>query len=365
MSTSSSKICQNCNAENESSFQFCPNCGQRNTDGKITFSALWSEFKDAVFNIDSRTWRTLKNLFIPGRLTLEYFSGKHRRYVHPLRLLIVTSVVTIIAMSFQGFQSTTNHGYDITERIRKNYERKRLYGIVKKITDRTNAVFPAQQTKVITDTILTTLEDSLQRLLFESDNPFANKYGDRYGDSIDLNKYASFGSEAVEKISKRDFLNMDEDELAAVYKKEAGSFERLFFKQKVKFIKDESQLFAAIVGHTTWAILLLMPFLALILYFLYVRQNYFYVEHLIFTFHVQSFSFLVLTVLIAGLNLFPWWMFLVLMGIIGTYTFMSMWKVYGQSTGKTLFKFLLLSTSYAGLFALILIGTLFVSLLLL
>ena len=105
MNTSSSKICQNCNTENESPFQYCPSCGQKNTDGKITFSELWSEFKDAVFNIDSRSWRTFKNLFIPGKLTLEYFSGKHRGYVHPLRLLIVTSVLLIIAMSFQDLQS--------------------------------------------------------------------------------------------------------------------------------------------------------------------------------------------------------------------------------------------------------------------
>ena len=105
MNISSSKTCQNCTIENEVPFQYCPNCGQKNTDGRITFSGLWSEFKDAVFNIDSRTWRTLKSIFIPGKLTLEYFSGKHQQYIHPLRLLIVTSIIMIIAMSFQDFQS--------------------------------------------------------------------------------------------------------------------------------------------------------------------------------------------------------------------------------------------------------------------
>lgn len=365
MSTSSSKTCQNCTIENESLFPYCPNCGQKNTDGKITFSELWSEFKDSVLNIDSKTWRTLKNLLIPGRLTLEYFSGKHRRYVHPLRLLLVTSVLTIIAMSFQNFQSATNHGYNIKERILKNYERQRIYRILKKVTDNTNAIFPEQQTAIITDTILATLNDSMRVLLFESSNKFANRYGDRYGDSIDINQYVSFGSEDTEKISKHDFLNMDEDELVAVYKKEAGSLERLFFKQKAKLLKDESQLSAAIIGHTTWAVLLMMPCLALILYFLYVRHSYFYIEHLIFAFHVQSFSFLVLAILIAGMNIFPWWIFLLFMTIIWIYLFISMWKVYRQFIGKTLLKFLLLSISYGGLFFLILIGTLFISLLLL
>ncbi len=349
MTTSSSNICQNCNTKNELPFKYCPNCGQKNTDGKITFSELWSEFQDSVLNIESRTWRTFKNLFIPGKLTLEYFSGKHRRYVHPLRLLLVTSVLVIIAMSFQDFQSSTNHYFNIKERVLKNYERIRLYRIIGNIADNTNALFPEQQTEIITDTILNTFRDSLQSLLSND--------GYRYRDSIDLNRYANLGGENTEKISKYDFLNKTEDELVAIYKKDAGSLERLVFKQKAKHIKDEAQLSAAIIGHTTWAILLMMPCLALVLYFLNIRHDYYYIEHLIFTFHFHAFSFLVLAILIAGINIFSWWIFLSLMVIIWIYVFVSMWKVYRQSVGKTLFKFLILSISYAGLFILFLFGT--------
>ena len=365
MSTSSSKICRNCNIENESPFQYCPNCGQKNTDGKITFSELWSEFQDAAFNIDSRTWGTLKNIFTPGKLTLEYFSGKHRQYVHPLRLLIVSSILFIIAMSFQNLESSTNHSYNVYERILKNYERQRIYRIVEKISDNTNANFPEQQTEIITDTILNTLQDSFRVLLFETDNEFEKMYGDRYGDSINLNQYESFGSENKEMISKHDFLYLDEEELVTIYKKDAGRLERLFFKQKTKLLKDESQLSRTIIGHSTWSVLLMMPCLALVLYLLYIRQNYFYIEHLIFTFHLQSFMFLVLAFLIAGMNIFPWWMFLPFMAIIGIYLFLSMWKVYQQSIGKTLLKFLLLCISYGGLFIFFLIGTIFMSLFLL
>ncbi|MDF1699366.1 MAG: DUF3667 domain-containing protein [Saprospiraceae bacterium] len=364
MRTPSSKTCLNCTFENESPFQYCPNCGQKNTDGKITFSELWSEFQDAVFNIESRTWRTFKSLFIPGRLTIEYFSGKHRRYVHPLRLFLVTSIVLIIAMTFQDFQSATNNRYDINKRILKNYERQHLYGILKDITANTNAIFPEQQTKIITDTILTSFHDSMLVLLNRNPNPFANRYGDRYGENIDINHYAGSGSESTEWVSKYDFLHKNEDELADIYKKDAGILERLIFKQKVKFIKNESQLFAKLVGQTTWSILLMMPCLALVLYFLYIRHNYFYIEHLIFTFHLQSFSLLVLAVLIVGMNIFPWWIFLTFLAIIWIYLFISMKKVYRQGVGKTILKFLLLSISFLGLFVLILFGTVFISFLL-
>ena len=353
MSKSSSNICQNCHTKNELDFEYCPNCGQKNTDGKISFSELWSEFQDSVLNIESRTWRTLKNIFIPGKLTLEYFSGKHRRYVHPLRLLLVSSVLVIIAMSFQDFQSATNHNYNVKERILKNYERQRLYRILGNIADSTNAIFPEQQTKIVTDTILTTFKDSLQSLL--------SRYGDRYRDSIDLNRYVSFGGEKTEKVSKYDFLNKNEDELVAIYKKDAGSLERLVFKQKAKFIKDESQLSAAIIGHTTWAALLMMPCLALVLYFLNIRHDYYYIEHLIFTFHLHAFSFLVIAISIAGLNIFPWWIFLMLLVIIWIYVFISMWEVYKQRVWKTIIKFLILSISYGGLFILFLSATIIFS----
>ncbi|MEM6738138.1 MAG: DUF3667 domain-containing protein [Bacteroidota bacterium] len=365
MNSYTSKICHNCGFESESPFQYCPNCGQKNTDGKITLSALWAEFKDAVFNIESRTWRTLKNLFIPGRLTVEYFSGRHRQYLHPLRLLLATSVLFIIAMSFQEFQSATNHSYNVKDRILKNYERQRLYRVLVSITDSTHKIFPQQQTQIITDTILTALNDSLRNLLFESGNKFANKYGDKYGDSIDVNHYASFGSKGIERISKRDFLNMDEEELAAVYKKEASILDRLILKQKVKLIKDESKLSAALIGHSTWAFLLMMPCLALVLYLLYIRRRYFYVEHLIFAFHFQAFSFIVLTFLIAGIDIFPRWIFLMFGAITWVYLFISMLQVYKQSRVKTLLKSLLFSISYGGLFVLLLIGTIFISFILL
>ena len=365
MSTTSSDFCKNCNTKNELPFRYCHNCGQKNTSGKITFSELWTEFQDAVFNIESRTWRTLKKLFIPGRLTLEYFSGKHRKYVHPLRLLIVTTLLLVVAMSYQDFQSATNHGYNIKERILKNYERQRIYGILKNITDSTTVIFPEQQAAVITDTILSAFKDSMRVLLFESSNPFANRYGDRYRDSINLNQYASFGDEGSEMVSKRDFLQMNEDELAAVYKKNAGSFEHLVFRQKVKMINDESQIFATLIGHVTWVVLLMMPCLALVLYFLNIRHGYYYIEHLIFTFHLHSFSFLLLAVLIGGLNIFPWWIFPVFTAIILIYVFVSMRKVYRQSIGKTLLKFILLGISYPGIFILFLFGNIFISFLLL
>lgn len=356
MNTSIHHVCRNCNYENDSPFQFCPSCGQKNTDGKITFRELWSEFQDAVFNIDSRTWLTFKALFVPGKLTLEYFAGKHRSYVHPLRLLLVCSVIFIIALSFQGFQSKTNYQYIVKDRIVENYERQRVFRILENIVDTTHTIFPEQKTKIITDTILTILNDSMKNLL--------HQYGDRYGDSINLNYYVSMGNEGSEWISKRDFLTMNEDELVEVYKKDDSWLEQLIFKQKTKFIKVQSSIFATIMGHITWAVLLMMPLLAMVLYILYIRNNYYYIQHLIFAFHLHSIFFLLAAGLVAGMNVFPSWIYLVSFLILALYVFISMWRVYEQSIFRTFFKFIILGISYGILFVLFFIGTIITSFLL-
>jgi|GEM_PF-6320099 len=228
MSTFLSNICQNCDFENESTFQFCPNCGQKNTNGRVTFSALWSEFKDAALNVDSRTWRTLKNLFVPGKLTTEYFAGKHRQYVHPLRVLIVTSIVAIIAMNFQDFDSATNNNHDVKERITQNYERQRLFRIINDIAKNTNASFPTEETAIVTDSIVELFRDSIRMLLLNTEN---YQHGDKYNDSININYYAGSGGES-DWVSKRDFLTMDEDQLVETYKNDKGTLDRLFLSKK-------------------------------------------------------------------------------------------------------------------------------------
>jgi len=175
MKEPSGYVCLNCDSNFEDDFQYCPNCGQKNTDGKITFTELWAEFQDAIFNIESRTWRTLKAIFVPGKLTLEYFAGKHRRYVHPVRLLIITSVLTIVALSFQDVQSYTNHKFVIKDKIKENYERQRVYRIMAKIIDSTHNIYPDAHAKAVTDTAMSVFEDSINNLLY--------RYGDTYGDS--------------------------------------------------------------------------------------------------------------------------------------------------------------------------------------
>lgn len=74
--------------------QYCANCGQRARARMITFWELLKDAGELVASLDSRMWRTLGRLMLrPGRLTVDYLRGRRARYVPPMRLFIVSSIV--------------------------------------------------------------------------------------------------------------------------------------------------------------------------------------------------------------------------------------------------------------------------------
>ena len=126
-----------------------------------------------------------------------------------------------------------------------------------------------------------------------------------------------------------------------------GLWHQLFLKQQIRFVKSGSQFVSFLAGNALWAIMLFMPFLAVLLKLLYVRRNQYYVEHLIFSFHLHSFLFLLLTLLFVILRftgsnflwLFPFWFVI--------YYFLSIRRVYKQNWFKTILKGLIISILYS------------------
>jgi hypothetical protein len=84
--------CENCG--NEVSQRYCGACGQR-LDPPV--HSLWHFSQIATEDLthaDSRVWRTLwALLFKPGHLTHEFLGGRRARYLPPVRLYLVLSLV--------------------------------------------------------------------------------------------------------------------------------------------------------------------------------------------------------------------------------------------------------------------------------
>ncbi|MEQ8515018.1 MAG: DUF3667 domain-containing protein, partial [Chromatocurvus sp.] len=91
--------CKNC--DTPLSGPYCHVCGQPDVSNIRFFGTLVNEMLDDVFSFNSRALRTLSALFFrPGFLTREYIVGRRYRYVPPMRLFLVTSVICIFFLWF-------------------------------------------------------------------------------------------------------------------------------------------------------------------------------------------------------------------------------------------------------------------------
>ena len=84
--------CRNCGAQLLG--PHCHACGQaaRNPFGRLRDAA--ADVFEAAFDVDGRILRTLRDLLVPGRLAINYLAGRRARYVAPIRLFVVLSVLT-------------------------------------------------------------------------------------------------------------------------------------------------------------------------------------------------------------------------------------------------------------------------------
>ena len=90
--------CDNCGASVPG--RYCGNCGQRLEPPVHTLWHFIQVAAEDVTHADSRLWRTLwALLFKPGYLTHEFLAGRRARYLPPVRLYLVLSVVFFVWFS--------------------------------------------------------------------------------------------------------------------------------------------------------------------------------------------------------------------------------------------------------------------------
>jgi len=88
--------CDNCGASVPG--KYCGSCGQRLEPPVHSLGHFLTVAMEDVTHADSRLWRTLGALlFKPGYLTREFLAGRRARYLPPVRLYLVLSVVFFLA----------------------------------------------------------------------------------------------------------------------------------------------------------------------------------------------------------------------------------------------------------------------------
>ncbi|MFK7946573.1 MAG: DUF3667 domain-containing protein [Saprospiraceae bacterium] len=338
------KCCYNCNSRMQTEAKFCSNCGQKHTTGKIPVSEFIYNFFKTTFNIDAKLPKTLGNLLIfPGRLTKEFFKGRHQSYLKPMQLFVVMTILcfTIIAFKTGDFGSkfkVEKEEQVIKPNIQFNEGENKLHFLMGIDTAKTTVdsllnIAKKELKSSKTNAVL----DSIFQLWMIQDTLLI--------DSLSLPIAFKSGREGIIKIAKKDFVLYSGKELIKLYDIE-GFVPRILFMQGLKSVKHEDELIGYFVGYLSWAFFLLVPFLALTLKLIYVRRKQFYVEHLVFSLHFQAFAFTLFSIILLIRDFSPPWLRIALICYVPIYLFIGMKSVYQQSLFKTLLKYILLIISY-------------------
>ncbi len=284
--------CLNCDASLRG--QYCWQCGQRATGRLITLRELVADLIDALIDADSRLWRSLILLvFRPGRLTVDYLSGRRARYIPPFRMYIV-------------------------------------------ITGPGAVTLDAEQEAEIREEI-----DALREDIGDERADAVQKFVDQLdADAIaDTAPSCSIG-DFILAIPGTD-AQITGEELEQICQNAIDAGPAAFAE--------------ALIENLPAAIFIFLPFIALILKILYLGSGRFFVEHLLFLLHYHSFFFVLFTVvltlesalsLLAFAELVATPIGFVSIVYVPVYLFKALRRVYGQGAAVTAFKYVILCSTY-------------------
>lgn len=288
-------ICPNCDFKYSSSYNYCPNCGQDNSFKRAHIHHFFMDFLASMFNFDSKVLTTFKDLFIPGRIVVNFTSNKRARYVFPVKFFLFVSFLYFLLLSF-------NLGKSNKADIRS-----------------------------------VRLDDSIAFNVSSANvsNPTTGK------DTTDIRmlneiKASPHPDSLIERYIAYKYPN-------------SNRFTKNFYRNIVKINTrhlDSDELLGKIHRNISYSMFLLMPLFALFLKMIYFRSKKHYSDHLVFSMYFHSLAFLLLIVSMvfdwAGLRID----FLFILAIL-TYLLIMLKRVYGQRWAKTSLKFILLSFNYS------------------
>lgn len=313
---------------------YCHVCGQENLEPKESIWHLVVHFFNDVTHFDGKFFSTLKDiLFRPGFLSKEYMKGRRASYLNPIRMYLFTSFIFFLVFFWL---------YHIPEKEFRNTSVTIQNKTIEQIDSLPQAEFK-NFTKLLNN------GQSMSRKEF-------GKYADSVKNHVDIHFFDSEKKEINFK-SRKEY-----DSLLALKKIKDGWFRRQMTYKEIE-IKNEyqgsggkflSDFINSLMHHFPQILFFSLPFVALLLKLLYIRQKkFYYVSNAIFTLHLYIFVFIVLLfeIGINQLHRFTGWPWLniintILAFIIFFYLYKAMRNFYEQRRFKTIIKYALFLLSF-------------------
>ncbi|MFZ5636260.1 MAG: DUF3667 domain-containing protein [Pseudomonadota bacterium] len=92
------EACENCGSVLQG--HYCHVCGQRAHNPLHHFGHAVEEVFESFWHLDGRIFRTLRDLPVPGRIAENYLAGHRVRYIAPLRLFVILTLLAFFVGHF-------------------------------------------------------------------------------------------------------------------------------------------------------------------------------------------------------------------------------------------------------------------------
>ncbi|MEC3965393.1 DUF3667 domain-containing protein [Flagellimonas halotolerans] len=377
--------CLNCGHPLDISDKYCPNCSQANSTKKLTLKDFIDEFFSGLINYDSRLIKSLSALLLrPGRITKDYVNGKRITYTNPFRFLLSLAFIYFLMFAY-------NSNFTNLDEAAKNFDGN--------IYDGSPFKFDMDSGDLEVDSVVLEKQSKkAQRALdsLKKVNPGV-LVGMQKFDSIKavdpelsqqlkyLDSLGVFVNGAQQKVKKKDsFMDADPTGYFKNLEKESGiggfskkvEFFRHVIKKDTLFNFEEAEtrynigktwtnrmafnsansILRAIREPGSWVnrtisklpfvIFFFMPVFTVFIWLVYIRKNYTYTDHLIFSFHNQSLLFILLILSLTLDTIFNINSSGIFLLIFAIYLYKAMRKFYGQGRFKTIVKYIFLNTVF-------------------
>jgi hypothetical protein len=330
--------CENCGAQLTG--PYCAKCGQPAIDYRRSFRHVIVDILDSFLNWDSKFFATIGLLIAkPWRLTNEFLAGKRIRYVHPLRLYLLASILFFFAA---------------------NYSAKSIHLRPSNLSTKDRAQLEAE---LKNENIPPEARSKIQRALNLSPSPSPAAQAD---------EKASPKPEEPGASDQGDFgplLQMGPEKPSTPFEK----WMETRAKEKIGEHGSKAQLFlSTVINNLPYMMLCCIPLFAFVLKILYIRRKIFYIDHLIYALHIHTFAYVgsMLIVLITlGLNrmappLLAGWIIGLLWLAFAIQILLSIRRVYRQGWFFSTFKFFIGGFIYLIVLSLALAATFLITLVL-
>lgn len=287
--------CENCKTALQG--PYCHACGQHGHNPLKSFRHAIEDVFESFWHVDGRIFRTLRDLLLPWRIINNYLGGQRVRYIPPLRIFVILSLVTFFVahfaihsetgpIQFNGADTNSISAATTVEDVQRLRD-KALADIDKGATaDKNDPAFVkgvlATARKAVqaqADTRIRALEDAKAKgqPVPPPSPALVMDTGDSGNDGGDWN----VTTERVHVSWLPEFVN---DALNNAVQRGA--------KNAKRFAKDRSELFQAWMGSIPTALFFMVPFFALLLRVFYLFTPWTYLEHLVVALYSHAFLLL-------------------------------------------------------------------------